>query len=117
MLEIFKGNFPYYLDTKMVIWFASCFLPEYMISYRISGEYIKRYLTPENGVRYPLKILRIFRGGMAEWSKAAVLKTVVLQGTVGSNPTSSAIDTNSNPCACYLIAQGFESLYAPHNKA
>ena len=28
---------------------------------------------------------------MAEWSKAAVLKTVVPQGTVGSNPTSSAI--------------------------
>ena len=29
-------------------------------------------------------------GGMAEWLKAAVLKTVVPQGTVGSNPTSSA---------------------------
>ena len=28
---------------------------------------------------------------MAEWLKAAVLKTVVPQGTVGSNPTSSAI--------------------------
>jgi hypothetical protein len=27
---------------------------------------------------------------LAEWSIAAVLKTVVLQGTVGSNPTSSA---------------------------
>ncbi len=27
---------------------------------------------------------------MAEWFKAAVLKTVVPQGTVGSNPTSSA---------------------------
>ena len=27
---------------------------------------------------------------MAEWSIAAVLKTVVPQGTVGSNPTSSA---------------------------
>lgn len=31
-----------------------------------------------------------FSGGMAEWLKAAVLKTVVMQGTVGSNPTSSA---------------------------
>ena len=31
-----------------------------------------------------------FVGGVAEWSKAAVLKTVVPQGTVGSNPTSSA---------------------------
>ena len=30
-------------------------------------------------------------GGMAEWLKAAVLKTVVPRGTVGSNPTSSAI--------------------------
>jgi hypothetical protein len=29
-------------------------------------------------------------GGVAEWSKAAVLKTVVPQGTVGSNPTPSA---------------------------
>ena len=28
---------------------------------------------------------------MAEWSKAAVLKTVVPQGTVGSNPTPTAI--------------------------
>lgn len=30
------------------------------------------------------------KGGVAEWLKAAVLKTVVPQGTVGSNPTSSA---------------------------
>ena len=30
-------------------------------------------------------------GGMAEWLKAAVLKTVVLQGTAGSNPAPSAI--------------------------
>ncbi len=29
-------------------------------------------------------------GGLAEWSKAAVLKTVVGQLTVGSNPASSA---------------------------
>lgn len=35
-------------------------------------------------------ILTICFGGMAEWLKAAVLKTVVPQGTVGSNPTSSA---------------------------
>jgi hypothetical protein len=28
---------------------------------------------------------------MAEWLKAAVLKTVVPSGTVGSNPTPSAI--------------------------
>ena len=29
-------------------------------------------------------------GGVAEWLKAAVLKTVVPQGTGGSNPSSSA---------------------------
>ena len=29
-------------------------------------------------------------GGVAEWSKAAVLKTAVGQPTVGSNPTPSA---------------------------
>lgn len=35
-------------------------------------------------------------GGMAEWLKAAVLKTVVPQGTVGSNPTSSATFLHPN---------------------
>ena len=30
-------------------------------------------------------------GGVAEWFKAAVLKTAVPQGTVGSNPTPSAM--------------------------
>ena len=30
-------------------------------------------------------------GGVAEWSKATVLKTVDLQGSVGSNPTASAL--------------------------
>ena len=30
-------------------------------------------------------------GGMSEWSKEAVLKTVVPKGTVGSNPTPSVI--------------------------
>ena len=29
-------------------------------------------------------------GGMAEWFKAAVLKTASLKGDVGSNPTPSA---------------------------
>ena len=32
-----------------------------------------------------------FGGGMAEWSMAAVLKTVSPQGDVGSNPTPSAM--------------------------
>lgn len=30
------------------------------------------------------------RGGLAEWLKAAVLKTVKPKGFVGSNPTASA---------------------------
>ena len=30
-------------------------------------------------------------GEMAEWSNAAVLKTVVLKGTGGSNPSLSAV--------------------------
>jgi hypothetical protein len=32
-----------------------------------------------------------FDGGLAEWSIAAVLKTVDLHGSAGSNPVSSAI--------------------------
>ncbi len=32
-----------------------------------------------------------FAGGMAEWLKAAVLKTVECKSSVGSNPTPSAI--------------------------
>ncbi len=30
-------------------------------------------------------------GGMAEWTNAAVLKTVEPKGSVGSNPTPSAL--------------------------
>jgi hypothetical protein len=33
----------------------------------------------------------MFRGRVAEWPNASVLKTEVLQGTVGSNPTSSVL--------------------------
>ena len=32
----------------------------------------------------------VSQGGMAEWSKAAVLKTASPKGDVGSNPTPSA---------------------------
>ena len=32
-------------------------------------------------------------GGLAEWSIAAVLKTVDPKGSVGSNPTASALKT------------------------
>ena len=40
----------------------------------------------------------VFTGGMAEWFKAAVLKTVELYGSVGSNPTPSAIYPSSMGC-------------------
>ena len=33
----------------------------------------------------------LLSGGVSEWFKEAVLKTVELHGSVGSNPTSSAI--------------------------
>jgi uncharacterized membrane protein YraQ (UPF0718 family) len=33
----------------------------------------------------------LFLGGMAEWLKAADLKSVDVKASVGSNPTSSAI--------------------------
>jgi hypothetical protein len=36
------------------------------------------------------KYITFAPGEMAEWSNAAVLKTVVPQGTGGSNPSSSA---------------------------
>ena len=35
-------------------------------------------------------VAHAFRGGVSEWLKEAVLKTVVPKGTVGSNPTASA---------------------------
>ena len=41
-------------------------------------------------------LYRCVRGGVAEWLKAAVLKTVECQSSVGSNPTSSAIDSSIN---------------------
>lgn len=37
------------------------------------------------------RAIMFLRGGLAEWLKAAVLKTAELKGSVGSNPTSSAI--------------------------
>jgi hypothetical protein len=38
----------------------------------------------------PYAVLKV-SGGMAEWSMAAVLKTVSPKGDVGSNPTPSAM--------------------------
>lgn len=34
-------------------------------------------------------------GGVAEWSNASVLKTEVPQGTGGSNPSASALNTKA----------------------
>ena len=44
-----------------------------------------------------IKYYYFCHGELAEWSIAAVLKTVVPQGTVGSNPTFSAQESKSQP--------------------
>ena len=44
------------------------------------------------------------RGGVAEWLKAAVLKTVEPQGSVGSNPTSSARHVNAPAMGRFLFS-------------
>ena len=46
-------------------------------------------------------------GEMAEWSNAAVLKTVVLQGTGGSNPSLSARALISNGLALFLYPENW----------
>ena|GEM_PF-1812280 len=43
------------------------------------------------------EILIITKGGVAEWSIAAVLKTVDCNRSVGSNPTASAKELNRVP--------------------
>ena len=45
-------------------------------------------------------------GGMSEWLKEAVLKTVVPKGTVGSNPTPSARRFNLVKSHQWLAAVG-----------
>ncbi len=48
------------------------------------------FLTP--GLLFAtIKIPAWIDGGVSEWFKEAVLKTVVPKGTVGSNPTPSAM--------------------------
>ena len=46
----------------------------------------------------------LWLGGMAEWFKAAVLKTAVPRGTVGSNPTPSAREFNRIKWHHWLLA-------------
>ena len=42
-------------------------------------------------------------GEMAEWSIAAVLKTVDLRGSGGSNPSLSATRNESSACVAFLF--------------
>ena len=49
------------------------------------------------------------KGGMAEWLKAAVLKTVEPQGSVGSNPTSSASKFHAPQGAFLLRGSGIRT--------
>ena len=71
---------------------------------------------------------QLFSGGMAEWSNAAVLKTVVAKVTVGSNPTPTAIQytlwrgARAVESGCLLSScgeshHGFESHPLRHNYA
>jgi hypothetical protein len=67
-------------------------------------------------------------GGMAEWTKAAVLKTAVGQPTGGSNPSPSARQPNAarggagvaergrllSACRGKYLYRGFESLPPRH---
>ncbi len=70
----------------------------------------------------------MFCGGMAEWSNAAVLKTVVAQVTVGSNPTPTAMQNTlwrgaravESGCllsSCGASHHGFESHPLRHDDA
>ena len=62
-----------------------------------------------------MKKVRIFAGGkMAEWSNAAVLKTVDLHGSGGSNPSLSA---GEKPCkSTYEVSFFYITTSSLHNK-
>ena len=50
-------------------------------------------------------------GKMAEWSNAAVLKTVDLHGSGGSNPSLSATKSSENHCSFFCgIKRGIRSV-------
>ena len=62
------------------------------------------------------------KGRLAEWSIAAVLKTVVPKGTVGSNPTPSATITGSRgvrfiSTVLGTVARRFESCLSDRKEA
>ena len=52
--------------------------------------------------------IRVGFGRMAEWSNAAVLKTVDLHGSGGSNPSSSANRFPIGSLFFYAEEEGFE---------
>ena len=58
-----------------------------VLFYFVWSESEKERLFPKSNIRYTFAV-----GEMAEWSNAAVLKTVVRQRTGGSNPSFSATE-------------------------
>lgn len=60
-----------------------------MIFFSIAKKFV--LTTEESLIPYASLISAAVPGGMAEWFNATVLKTVVPQGTQGSNPCPSAI--------------------------
>jgi hypothetical protein len=70
----------------MITWFDSEW--ELNSTYHASDAYQGKSCSGVGSCKYPF----LFRG-VAEWLMAAVLKTVLLKGNGGSNPSSSAIVT------------------------
>ncbi len=58
--------------------------------------FVKRLLFTE-------PFFKLCDGELAEWSNAAVLKTVGPQGPVGSNPTLSATPKQTTACESYFV--------------
>ena len=63
-----------------------------------------------------IECLHIFYGRVAEWPNAAVLRTVDLKGSGGSNPSSSAFATNSNLWFCRPEGPRFECCCEQYSK-
>ena len=49
-------------------------------------------------------------GGVAEWSKAAVLKTVVGKPTGGSNPSASALEKHTRKGVVFVVRRRVRAL-------
>ena len=60
--------------------------------------------------RFKLKDASI--GKVVEWSITAVLKTAVLRGTGGSNPSLSAEKTSSESCSSFFMLYAFGPVLA-----